>query len=264
MAGSTELSAFSVLITRPAGRADSLLAGLEQLGIPHAYQPLITTQQVAIKPRDKQVLQDAEAVIFVSIAAVTCLETQYDLRQLQQPLYAVGRTTAAALQRGCGREVQAPVDQRSEGLLALAPLQDVAGRHLAIVRGNAGRELIKQGLQARGAKVSYVQSYKRVPLPLDGQRLSDQWRQQQIQCIVVTSNEILSLLFQSLPEAAHDWLRQCSWVLISPRMQETALSFGIPLTQIVQAESAHDQALLDAICQLRRKFHERTESGADY
>jgi hypothetical protein len=45
-------------------------------------------------------------------------------------------------------------------------------------------------------------------------------------------------------------------------MQETAISFGIPQQQIMQADSAHDQALLDAICQLRRKFHERTESGA--
>ncbi len=255
---------FSVLITRPAGRADSLLAGLEQLSIPHAYQPLITTQQVPVKPRDQQLLRDAELVIFVSIAAVTCLETQCDLTQLQAPLFAVGRTTAAALQRATTKPVTAPDDQRSEGLLALPELQDVAGKHIGIVRGNAGRELIKQGLLVRGAKVSYVQSYKRVPLPLDGQRLSDQWRQQQIQCIVVTSNEILSLLYQSLPDSAHDWLRQRCWVLISPRMQETAISFGIVPAQIMLADSAHDQALLDAICQLRRKFHERTESGAGH
>jgi uroporphyrinogen-III synthase len=247
---------FSVLITRPAGRADSLLAGLEQLGICHSYQPLITTQQVMLKPKDKTALQDAELLVFVSIAAVTCLENQFDLTRLPQPLFAVGRTTATALEKACKRAVTAPLDQRSEGLLALPELQQVAGRHVTIVRGNAGRELIKQGLLARGAKVSYVQSYKRVPLPLDGQRLSDQWRQQQIQCIVVTSNEILSLLFQSLPAEAHGWLQQRHWVLVSPRMQETALGFGIPAAQISLADSANDQALLDAICQLRRKFHE--------
>ena len=125
---------------------------------------------------------------------------------------------AAALQRATTREVTAPDDQRSEGLLALPQLQDVAGKHIVIVRGNAGRELIKQGLLARGAKVSYVQSYKRVPLPLDGQRLSDQWRAQQIQCIVVTSNEILSLLLQSLPATAQPWLAQRQWIMVSQRM----------------------------------------------
>ena len=247
---------FSVLITRPAGRADHLLAGLEQLGINYAYQPFITTQQVAVKAKDKVALQDAELLIFVSVAAVTCLETQLDLTKLSMPLFAVGRTTASALEKASQQAVMAPLDQRSEGLLALEQLQQVAGKQISIVRGNAGRELIKQGLQARGARVSYIQSYKRVPLPLDGQRLSDQWRQQQIQCIVVTSNEILALLFQSLPAAVHPWLQQRQWVLVSPRMQETALSLGIPAGQITIADSANDQALLDTICQLRRKFHE--------
>ena len=71
---------------------------------------------------------------------------------LTQPLLAVGATTASALERSCGRPVVAPADQRSEGVLALPQLQDVAGRDIVIVRGNGGRELIKQGLLARGAK----------------------------------------------------------------------------------------------------------------
>lgn len=247
---------FSVLITRPAGRADSLLAGLDQQEIPYIYQPLITTQQVNVKAKDQQQLRDADILIFVSVSAVTCLENQLDLSTLTQPMLAVGLTTASALERACHRSVIAPIDQRSEGLLALPELADVAGKKIVIVRGNAGRELIKTGLLARAAKVSYVQSYRRVPLPLDGQRLADLWHQQQIQCIVVTSNEILSLLFQSLPESCHPWLRQKQWVLISSRMLETALGFGIPASQIHQAASANDAALLESISQLRRKFHE--------
>lgn len=247
---------FSVLITRPAGRADSLLAGLDQQEIPYIYQPLITTQQVKVKAKDQQQLRDADILIFVSVSAVTCLENQLDLSTLTQPMLAVGLTTASALERACHRSVIAPIDQRSEGLLALTELADVAGKKIVIVRGNAGRELIKTGLLARAAKVSYVQSYRRVPLPLDGQRLADLWHQQQIQCIVVTSNEILSLLFQSLPESCHPWLRQKQWVLISSRMLETALGFGIPASQIHQAASANDAALLESISQLRRKFHE--------
>lgn len=252
---------FSVLITRPAGRADKLLAGLEQAHIPHWYQPLITTQQVAVRPRDVQALQQADAVIFVSVSAVTSLESQVDLSQLSQPLFAVGRTTATALERSCKRPVLAPTDQRSEGLLAMPELQQVAGQTFAIVRGNAGRELIKTGLLERGARVQYVQSYRRVPLPLDGECLSDQWRQQQIQCIVVTSNEILTLLFQQLPSSALPWLCSRLWVMISPRMQETAEQLGIPRTQIHLAESANDAALLAAISQLRRKFHERANTN---
>lgn len=249
-------SMFSVLVTRPAGRADSLLAGLDQRGIPYVYQPLITTQQVPLKSKDHQHLRDADLVIFVSVSAVTCLENQFDLTTLTQPLLAVGLTTASAVERASARLVLAPKDQRSEGLLALPDLAEVAGKKVVIVRGNAGRELIKTGLLARGAKVTYVQSYRRVPLPLDGQRLADFWHQQQIQCIVVTSNEILSLLFQSVPEAVHPWLRQRHWILISSRMLETALGYGIPASHIQQASSANDAALLESISEIRRKLHE--------
>lgn len=254
---------FSVLITRPAGKADNLLAGLDEQTISYIYQPLITTQLMPLRHRDHQNLQNAELIVFVSVSAVTCLEQQFDLKNLTQPLLAVGATTASALERSCGHPVLAPIDQRSEGVLALPQLQDVAGRDILIVRGNGGRELIKQGLLARGAKVTYVQSYKRVPLPLDGQRLSDQWRMQQIQCIVVTSNEILSLLLTSLPEVALPWLQQRQWIMVSQRMAETAIAMGIPAANITLAASANDQALLDAICQLRRKFHERAQSSAE-
>lgn len=254
---------FPVLITRPAGKADNLLAGLDELAIGYVYQPLITTQLMPLRGRDLLHLQQAELIIFVSVSAVTSLEQQIDLTSLTQPLLAVGTTTASALERGCGRTVSAPVDQRSEGVLALPQLQDVAGKDIVIVRGNGGRELIKHGLLARGAKVTYVQSYKRVPLPLDGQRLSDQWRQQQIQCIVVTSNEILSLLLTSLPDVALPWLQQRQWIMVSQRMAETAVAMGIPASNIFLAASANDQALLDAICLLRRKFHERAQSSAE-
>jgi uroporphyrinogen-III synthase len=254
---------FGVLITRPAGKADNLLAGLDELAIHYTYQPLITTQLVPLRNRDLQHLESAELIIFVSVSAVTSLEQQIDLKDLKQPLLAVGATTASALERSCGHPVVAPVDQRSEGVLALEQLQHVAGRDIVIIRGNGGRELIKQGLLARGAKVTYVQSYKRVPLPLDGQRLSDQWRTQQIQCIVVTSNEILSLLLTSLPDVALPWLQQRQWIMVSQRMAETAIAMGIPASNIALAASANDQALLDAICQLRRKFHERAQSSPE-
>jgi|JI7StandDraft_1071085.scaffolds.fasta_scaffold00691_3 uroporphyrinogen-III synthase len=253
-------ASWRVLITRPAGKADNLLASLDDVGVPYVYQPLITTQQVSIKARDLRLLASADYIIFVSVCAVSCLAAQMDVTRLAAPLFAVGTTTASVLERQSGHTVIAPADQRSEGLLALAELapEQVQDKHVVIIRGNAGRELIKQGLRARGAKVSYVQSYSRVPLPFDGLMLSDQWRQQSIQGIVVTSNEILNLLFQLVPASEHHWLQQRQWIVVSPRMQESALAAGIPAEHIYQAASANDSALLDAICLLRRKFDERS------
>lgn len=245
-----------ILITRPAGKADQLLASLDELAIPYLYQPLITTQLVPLKAKASGLLEQADQVIFVSVSAVSCLQQQYDCKKITAPLIAVGTTTATVLEKCSGREVLVPQDQRSEGVLALPELQHVTDQHIVIVRGNAGRELIKKGLLQRGAHIHYVQSYRRVPLPLDGQSLSDQWHQQDIQCIVVTSNEILQLIFALLPKEQHSWLQQQLWIMVSPRMKEAAIELGIDGSRIYLSASANDQALLEAICQLRGTCHD--------
>lgn len=243
-----------LLITRPAGKADNLLASLDELDFPYLYQPLITTSQVAIKQQDLPHLRQAQLLVFVSVSAVICLQPQVQAEEITAPLYAVGKTTAAVLERWLNRTITVPEDQRSEGLLALPAMQDVKDKQVVIVRGNGGRELIKQQLLARGAIVRYVQSYKRIPLPLDGTALGQQWQQAGIRCIVVTSDEILQLLFSLLPAQYHDWLCQCYWVLVSPRMQQSAQQLGIPATHITLAANANDLALLEAIKQVKRDY----------
>jgi uroporphyrinogen-III synthase len=242
------------LITRPAGKADNLLAALDEIGAGYLYQPLITTAQVNITPYDTQQLQQADAVVFVSVSAVISLQNQLDAALLQAPLFAVGQTTAMALQRWLGCEVNVPDDQRSEGLLQLPQLQQLAGKNIVVVRGNAGRELIKQGLIGRGAAVRYVQSYKRVALPLDGELLCQQWQLAGIRCIVATSNEILQLLFTLLGNEHQHWLAQRDWIVVSPRMRDSAIALGIPEHHIRVADNANDSALLAAISQLKREY----------
>lgn len=242
------------LITRPAGKADNLLASLDSSGLGYLYQPLITTAQVSITPHDQHILRQADGLIFVSVSAVNCLQNQVDAANITAPLYAVGQTTASALQRWLGREVIVPQDQRSEGLLGLPQLIDIAGKQLAVVRGNAGRELIKHSLSARGATVRYVQSYKRLPLPLDGALLCQQWQLAGIRCIVATSNEILQQLFSLVPAYNQHWLLERDWILVSPRMQDSAMALGIAAQQITLAENANDSALLAAISQRQREY----------
>lgn len=245
-----------VLITRPAGKADDLLATLDSTDTAYIYQPLITTRPVCISSRDKQLLQQADGLFFVSVSAVQALQSQIEPDLIMAPLFAVGETTASALQRWLVKEVIYPDDQRSEGVLALSQLQQVAGKQIVVIRGNGGRELIKQQLQARGATVKYVQSYQRIPLALDGEQLLKQWQQQHVRCIMATSNELLELIFRLLPVTAHAWLLHCYWILVSPRSRDTAIQLGIKPGNIILAANANDQALLDAISLFEREYHE--------
>lgn len=240
------------LITRPAGKADHLLEALDGNDIAYLYQPVITTQMVQLKARDIKLLTQAELLIFVSLSAVNGLEQQLAAAELTAPLFAVGETTAAALTHWASRPVIVPQDQRSEGLLGLPELQQVAGKQVVVVRGNAGRELIKQTLSQRGALVRYVQSYSRNPLPLDGAQLCQQWQQQHVRCIVATSNEILQRIFSLVPPEQQPWLCRQHWILVSPRARDSALALGITPQHIHLASSANDDALLEAIKQFKR------------
>ncbi|MDX3772624.1 uroporphyrinogen-III synthase [Chromatiaceae bacterium AAb-1] len=243
-----------ILITRPAGKADNLLASMDEAGISYLYQPLITTQQVALKAKDIQALEQAELVIFVSVSAVVSLQQQLAVPVFNCPVCAVGDTTASVLRRWLTCDIMVPEDQRSEGILALPQLQQMQHRQVVIVRGNSGRELMKQTFQARGATVKYVQSYRRVPLPLDGAILCRQWQQQQISCIVVTSNEILQLIFSLLPPEQHRWLQQRYWIMVSPRMRDSAVELGIAASQIILAANANDLSLLEAVSRFKREY----------
>lgn len=240
-----------ILITRPAGKADALLASLDALELPYVYQPLLTTMPVEVPLEQQSLLKNADGLVFVSLSSVMGLQQQLKCHTLVAPFYAVGSTTAALLASLSGKEVAYPTDQRSEGLLQLPVFQQVQGQHFVIVRGNGGRDLIEKTLLERGAKVSYVQSYKRVPLPLDGAQLFAKWREQPLQGILATSNEILQLLFELVPREGRAWLCEQQWILVSPRMHEAGVALGIPTQNILLSANANDESLLESIRQLR-------------
>lgn len=242
------------LIARPAGKADKMLAELTKSGINYVYQPLIEICQLTITEADKQSIQQADALIFVSVSAVRCLQTQLDASLVTADLYAVGDTTALALTAWLGRQVCVPQDQRSEGLIALTEFTQLAGKRVVVIRAEGGRELIKQQLLTLKAEVGYVLNYQRQAVALDGAALYQQWQQANIRCIVATSNEILQQVFTLMPVFAHSWLQSLDWILVSPRLQQKARQLGIATNNIILAENANDAALLQAIGQINRSY----------
>ncbi len=79
---------------------------------------------------------------------------------------AVGDTTARALaQRGIA--ALHPATESSEGILALAPLSRVVGQRVLICAGRGGRPLLAEELSRRGAAVTSLQLYERIPTSVE-------------------------------------------------------------------------------------------------
>ena len=124
----------------------------------------------------------------------------------------------------------------------------VTGKDVVIFRGNGGREHIADSLSLPGANVSYVESYQRVWRTL-AINIAEQWRAQQINCIVVTSNDILVTLVKYLAPVPDNtdnyWQSQCLWVVVSDRIEKNAQALG--LTRVINTHSASSKVLCNTL-----------------
>jgi len=246
----------SVLITRPEEQGRVLAKALNQQGYQTHCQPLFGYQEKAPLEQYHQTLGNKpDTFIFISVAAVKFANNTYPLTQWISTkdkavlVIAVGQKTANMLNTLGISNVLTPQKQTSEGVLALAELSQCNHQNIVIVRGNSGRELMFDTLTHRGAKVSYLESYQRHwhQLPAD---ISQHWQQLEINCIVITSNDLLQRVVQLMQLQEQTsliayWQQTCIWVVASKRIEESAKALG--LVNIICAEGASDQAIIRAI-----------------
>ncbi|MES9972352.1 MAG: uroporphyrinogen-III synthase, partial [Candidatus Thiodiazotropha sp.] len=190
-------------------------------------------------------LQPWDVIIFISPNAVSFGLKLLSDQRLRASLGAVGQATAAAL-RQCGYSIDLmPADRYdSEGLLELAQLQQMAAKRVLIVRGEGGRTLLGESLQARGAEVGYAEVYRRAKPSVDPAPLLARW-QEQVDLVTVTSVEVMHNLKSIMGKRGWPMLRHTPLLVISERMRVEARKEGFET--ILLATGADDDAILSAI-----------------
>jgi len=239
----------TVLLTRSGGRTDDLAVRLRQLGVAVTQLPLI--QQEGQTLPVEALLQAPDMLIFVSPAAADfgCRQLPASWREL--PRYAVGRATAQALTAHGWRDTASPVQENSEGLLELAGLQQLTGKHLHIIRGDGGRDLLRETLIQRGAEVKYLEVYRKRPVDADHIQQVKQLAQQPL-LAVLTSVEALARLCAIIPAAI---MKTLTLVVASPRIADMAAP---RCHHVVTATGADSDALFAAIQRAIRQSQGRT------
>lgn len=238
-----------VLVTRPSGQADNLLKQLEQRGWNTLHVPTLSIEPLASTPAMTQIAQDLDqysAVIFVSANAARFGMVLFDHYWPQWPAFiqwiGVGKATKAALAE-FGVDAIAPEQADSEGVLALPQLQSVEAQKILIVRGEGGRETLAETLRARGAKVTYLELYKRAEIT-DTAAGQKQLYSTPFDIITSTSGDALKGLLnlwgtQSPP------LTEKTLFVVSQRLAHYAATLGF--THIIQTDGATDDAIIRAL-----------------
>ncbi len=244
------LAGRSVVVTRPAGQADTLCAALAALGAEPLRFPLLTITPVADPAPLHDVarrLADFSLAFFVSPNAVNlALDAMQPFAPWPASLAVatVGKGSEAALAARGFADVIAPQSGfDSESVLALPAFQAgaVAGRRVLILRGDGGRDLLGDTLVQRGATVECLTCYHRGGPSDDPAPLVARARGGRLDALTLTSSEGVVHL-AALPGAAD--LRPVPVFVPHPRIAAAARDAGF---STVIATGAGDQGLIDGL-----------------
>jgi uroporphyrinogen-III synthase len=192
------LEGLGVVVTRPRSAGEPLAAALAREGARTWLFPALAIEDVEPTEQLRTLLSGIfrfDMAIFVSANAV---EKGLAMARRFAPwpgsigVAAIGQATAEALRNSGLANVISPPDRHdSEGLLALAQLQDVRGRNIIVFRGEGGRERLKESLEERGAAVTYAECYRRVRPDADPSAVVAALSRGEVHAVSVLSGETL-------------------------------------------------------------------------
>jgi len=146
----------AILLTRPAGSADSMAGALRTAGYCVHVVPTVATHRLQFTRPE---FADYDWVVVTSASGVDALD---DLPA--GPRWAaVGPATARAL-RARGIE-PALVPEMSNGLVLANAVPDAGGKHVLLVRAAAAAPDLPERLRERGAEVDELAAYTTVEGP---------------------------------------------------------------------------------------------------
>jgi uroporphyrinogen-III synthase len=239
------LAGRTIVVTRPLAQAGPLAEAIAAAGGEPLIFPLLEISPAA----DPQPLATAVAsleqyavAIFVSPNAVA-YSLPVILARGPWPANlipaAVGQGTVRALAAFGVAGCVAPVERfDSEALLALPELQAarIAGKRMAILRGDGGRELLADTLRQRGAQVDCVTCYRRAGPAAGAQPLLDAWRNGRLDALTVSSSEGLRNLADLLDAEGLAFLARTPVFVPHARIGENARALG--LSNIILTDAA--------------------------
>lgn len=242
------------MITRPAHQASALVQGIKIAGGETFLFPTLEILATELTDENKKALQQLDQfdiIIFISPNAV-----EHGLNHIQANTELSGDVLLATIGQGSAKALNARLKKQpdispeenfnSEGLLATAAMQNVTNKRILIIRGNGGREHLKQVLQQRGAFVEYLNVYQRIKPETNTSDLEQYLQNNQIAAIVITSAESLKNLLELTPEKVTSLLLQVPLLLINKRIVNIAKEAGFN-NKLFVATKASDDAIIESL-----------------
>ena len=227
-----ELRGRRILICRPEPDASRLAGRFRDAGADVCVLPLIERQPLPETPERRTLvlgLDEFSHIIAVSPFAARLLLDAIDTWWPQVPVgirwYGVGAGTAAVRARHGLSPRRPPEGWTSEALLALPSLQQLEGEKVLLARGENGRELIRETLESRGARVIPLPLYRRFRPELAPEQVRAALQGFAPEAIIVLSGETLNNLIALCANYSHN-LYDRLLIVPADRVAEQARAAG--------------------------------------
>ena len=243
-----------IVITRPTHQAGALSQGIEAAGGKVFLFPTLEIKPSQLSQENNEQIQhlnNIDIIIFISPNAIEH-GLNHILAQTKLPenilLATIGQGSASCLKSKLGTlpDICPTENFNSEGLLATKELQDINDKRILIIRGDSGREHLKQTLEQRGAKVEYFNAYQCLKPSTTASEFEQYLQNNQIAVIVITSVRGLKNLVDMVANTSRELLLQRPLLLINQRLVDIAKELGFK-NQLFIAKQASDDALIESL-----------------
>ena len=252
MSSNATLTGKTVIVTRPLAQAQLLMQTLESRLATTVHFPVINiceAENIADVKQQFENIANFQFIIFISTNAVhygISIINELNVELGNCKLAAVGPATKSTLESyGYKVDIVPQSEFNSEALLAESAFTNIAGQKILIVRGQGGREHLRQTLESRNAHVEYAEVYQRRlpknrnPIDLSQLPIGD--------CAVLLySAESAQNLWSLCSRDEQQWLKKVTFIIASQRIAEAASRVGYANNSII-AENPSDQAILAAL-----------------
>jgi len=254
-----------VVVTRPANQAGGLIKTIEEMGGHAIPWPALMIKPIDISDQSRQYLSALKTyghIIFISVNAVNfglavMVDRGIDLDGMD--VFAVGKTTAKALENAGIQNVHVPEIASSDGLLAMSEFstENLKGKKCLIMRGKGGNEKLAKGLRQNGAStVDYAEVYQSCPADSDPIILEQHWQNNQLDLVIITSIAGLESMFAILGKKNQSQLCSTPLLTVSDRVADFAKQKGFTHTILI-AKSAIDKDIIATM----RSWHQVREKN---
>ncbi len=254
----------AVLVTRPAHQNKDLIKALQTAKYQYFTCPAIQIETLhsARQSIDMALRHPCDAFIFVSVNAANIglqLLSPYRSILLQSEIFTIGLSTHKVLKEWINHIDKtihcAPAPYRSESLLSLFQLnqRNIAGKTIIIIAGENGRTLIRDRLKNLGALVQTLAVYKSTQVDDLTHQLAK--LKHNISVLTAMSAQTLENLDIAIKTAQLDTWYDLPLIVPGDRVQKLADQLGY--RNIYAIEYPNNQLILQAIQQIKPKFHDR-------